>query len=165
MLFVIVEDSFVETDDGTLTCVVKCPISHCNKKCTVSYKSYRPYYKPTKKQSNNQRPSRPKWHLYGIEKHIRQRHIEGTPNPPSGDENTSEEISPDFHIRENQNEDSSSGIIDVENANRDVRSFPQSDDHSGDVENRKIIQHIPKKRAYHDESAQPIHVKRTRCRK
>lgn len=49
--------------------------------------------------------------LFAIETHIREGHPEGIPNPNSGADHSNDKTSPDMNIRENQNEDSSNGII------------------------------------------------------
>ena len=167
-----VKDSFVQSDDGTVTCTVKCPMIGCNDTCTVSFKGYRSYYKAKNKSSIDQSYSQPRWHLYPVEKHFRNRHIQPIPNPSSGDEHSSDTTSPD--LIENQNEDSSNRDI---NENRGGDALPdapvllENNENTGRAENstsslvtNQTQQRVPKKRAYTDKCTE-ISVKRSRSRK
>lgn len=37
--FEVVKDSFVESDNATFTCLLKCPVKGCNEECTTSFKA------------------------------------------------------------------------------------------------------------------------------
>lgn len=173
-----------ETDDGTISCVLKCPLSGCIEKFPVLYKSYRSYYKAKKKLPQNQRHTQARWHTYNIEKHIRQCHGVDIPNTTSNAVQTGEATSPDLNVTSNPNEGALSGTTMnelggndtdfqenyvqsssiAEYTDSDARSFFERDSHQADVENRKSVRRMPKKRAHADELTQH-NVKRTRSRK
>lgn len=173
MDFQIVKDSFEELDDGSFTCSLKCPVLDCNETCPASYKSYRSYYKAKKKSSVDQRPSQPRWHLYAMEKHIRQRHIQGMPDPNSGNDSV-EKTSPDLNGTENQIEDSSNELLNSnrgENAHQDAQGLLENDENHGRAGNStsslvtdQTERRVTTKRAYPNKITYDS-VKRTRSRK
>ncbi|KAJ6642803.1 hypothetical protein Bhyg_07757 [Pseudolycoriella hygida] len=77
--FTVVPNSFVLTDDGNITCTIKCPILNCTENCKVSYKAYRNYFVSKNKTRDQQRLSPPRWHLFSIHKHIVDDHCGHSP--------------------------------------------------------------------------------------
>lgn len=71
--FKVLRNSYKQNPDGTITCVVECPIPNCDKECLISYKDYPSYYKAKKK--SNVKNAGWKWQLAHMSKHITKKHF------------------------------------------------------------------------------------------
>lgn len=155
------QDSY-QSEDGTVKCVLNCPIIGCNESHTVSYKNdgYKSSYKLKKKSADEQSRTPPRWNLYNTQKHICSHHGQGIPIPHARQPNGGDEASPRF--AENQNEDSTSQIAN-DDTHVDMNDSEFLND-STQVDMSRNPQRSLRKRTLPNNELQQ-HAKRTRYRK
>lgn len=83
MFFKVVSGTYGENPDGTISCLLECPLLDCDHICTVSYSSY-PSYNQTKKKVNSN-PAGWKWQLSSVSNHIRKKHFKRRIEDPTSD--------------------------------------------------------------------------------
>lgn len=108
------KDTYQQRSDGSISCVLKCPLRECKENFKILYKSYNSSYKRKDNAPASRKPPA-KWHVERLHKHLlspcpflRSRDIEEPINNDEQIDNNREEQNDNIDDDQNKNGPSSS---------------------------------------------------------